>query len=337
MRSESTVVSVSWIPSESVSGLLRGGFDTGMAHYDEPPPDHIEGANDVERLRAADRFRFANVLSAWVESDDGRITAHGWGDDAGLVMGSTTVRFTRFGATFRGHRLPVLRRDPDVAEDSVTFTQTVGGRTAVPLPRAVKKAPFMHWQAPIVWTTLALTLHADGRAKVALPGASAFPRHWVFGPDGHLALKSGITDQATWLTSSFGRHTPWGDEDSPALVVAAESELERQLSGEVMSGASKPQIRRVPAGTALVREGDPGDELYLVLDGLLNVESGGRTIAQVGPGAILGELALLEGGRRTATLVAQTPVRVAVAPGHAVDVERLRRLAVMHGREVGTP
>ena len=59
----------SWIPSEAVTGASRLAFDSGFTHYDEPPPAEL---GDVEELRAADRFRFANVLRAWVEvGDDG--------------------------------------------------------------------------------------------------------------------------------------------------------------------------------------------------------------------------------------------------------------------------
>ena len=52
--------------------------------------------------------------------------------------------------------------------------------------------------------------------------------------------------------------------------------------------------------------GDPGDELFLLFGGDLAVEQDGRQVAEVGPGAVLGEMALLEGGRRTATLRAVT-------------------------------
>jgi CRP-like cAMP-binding protein len=53
----------------------------------------------------------------------------------------------------------------------------------------------------------------------------------------------------------------------------------------------------------------------------------GQTITEVGPGAILGEMALLQGGRRTATLRAVTPCRVAVAPGDRVNRQALEELA----------
>jgi CRP-like cAMP-binding protein len=89
----------------------------------------------------------------------------------------------------------------------------------------------------------------------------------------------------------------------------------------------------LPQGAALTRQGEPGDELYLVLDGVLAVDVDGRALAEVGPGAVLGERALLEGGTRTSTLTAVTPVKVAVAARDQLDLDRLRRLADMHRRE----
>ena len=64
MRIESSVTSLSWIPSEAVTGLNRAVFDTGVTHYDDPPPDRID---DLEEMRDAGSFRFANHLAAWVE------------------------------------------------------------------------------------------------------------------------------------------------------------------------------------------------------------------------------------------------------------------------------
>src|SRR5437879_927731 len=64
MRYESSVTSLSWIPSEAVTGGARVAFESGFTHYDDPPPADL-GA--IEELRAADRFRFANLLRAWIE------------------------------------------------------------------------------------------------------------------------------------------------------------------------------------------------------------------------------------------------------------------------------
>ena len=72
MRHESRVASLSWIPSEAVTGKSWIAVGAGFTRYDEPPPGEL---GDIERLRATNRFRFANVLQAWIDVDDsGRIT-----------------------------------------------------------------------------------------------------------------------------------------------------------------------------------------------------------------------------------------------------------------------
>jgi CRP-like cAMP-binding protein len=53
----------------------------------------------------------------------------------------------------------------------------------------------------------------------------------------------------------------------------------------------------------------------------------GSSVTEVGPGAILGELALLQQGRRIATLRAVTPCRVAVVPDDCIDRQALEQIA----------
>lgn len=333
MRIEATGTTMSWIPSESLTGPLKAGMNLKVSHWDQPLPEQVSGVPETHELCRLDRFRFANVLSGWAEVDDGRIVDGGYGDDSDLVMGSTTVRVGKLGVRFRAISLPVLRGEPERDHDRVTFTQTVGGATGVPLPRPVPHPPFVRWQAPIVWTTLALTIRPDGSSDVELTGASAFPRHWVYDTSGRVAFKSGLADQGEWMSHSFGQRTPWGDSDRETLVLAVESQLERELSAEIMRGGEKPEIRRLPQGANLSRQGEPGSEVYLVLDGVLSVDVDGESLAQVGPGAVLGERALLEGGLRTSTLTAVTPVTVAVAAKDQIDLDRLRQLSEVHRRE----
>ena len=83
----------------------------------------------------------------------------------------------------------------------------------------------------------------------------------------------------------------------------------RQL--RVVSQLSTPL--ELPAGTALAEEGTTGREFFMVLAGEVEVSRGHRLVATRGPGSHLGEIALLEHCPRTATLVAKTPVSVAVA------------------------
>jgi CRP-like cAMP-binding protein len=60
---------------------------------------------------------------------------------------------------------------------------------------------------------------------------------------------------------------------------------------------------------------------------VLRVEVDGKPVAEVGPGAIVGEMALLHQGRRTATLRAVTPCRVAVVPKDRIDRQALEQVA----------
>jgi hypothetical protein len=326
MRVESSVTSVSWIPSEAVTGpVLKGTFEAGITSYDEPPPDYLD---DLEAWRAAGRFRFANHLEAWAQIEHGKIVDSGC--SGGGLMGSTTVRLAKVRATFSPVALPDLHPEPTRSDTEVTFVQTTGGRTGLPAPRRVKHPPFVQFRAPTVWTTLALTIRADGTSSFEVLGASKFPRHWVFDADGKIAAKVGLANFKEWYRDAFGKHTPWGDQDSKALVTAVETALERQLSVTIMSGGAKPEIRTLKEGDYLVHQGDPGDSLFLLLDGVLSVSMDGENIAEVGPGVVLGERAVLEGGIRTASLQAATPVRVAVAPADRIDREALIALREHH-------
>jgi hypothetical protein len=331
MRYESTVTSLSWIPSEAVTGATRPAFDSGFTHYDDPPPAAF---GTIGELRAADRFRFANVLRAWIDvGASGAITGGGY--DGGGIMGVTTLRLAGLSHTFQAVALPDIQRPPERGESWMRFVQTAGGRTAMPMPRPVRRPPFVQWQSPLVWTTLSLTLHADGRAEYEVTGASRFPRHWIYDAGGRLAHKSGLTDYANWARESFGRHSPWGDEDSPALVTAVETALEQSLSVQLMHGAARPRISQLEPGAELVRQGDFGPDIYLVLDGVIRVERDGIQLAEYGPGAMLGERAVLEGGSRTSTLVAVTRCRVASVPAVQLDLSDLAELATAHRREEG--
>lgn len=330
MRIEKSVTSLSWIPSEAIKGPMKAPFEMGITHYDEVPPDAI---GDVQELRQGDRFRFVNHLSGWVEVEDGVIVDAGFSDGSGGVVNSTTVRVGRAATVFQPGVMPEIQTGPDWGAGSATFTQTTGGRTGLPAPRRVNHPPFVQWLAPLVWTTLSLTINADGTSSFEVVGASKFPRHWVYGDDHQIAAKAGMADFKDWYHHSFGKHTPWGDEESPALVTAAETALERQLSTLIMQGGAKPKTRTVKEGKTLTEQGEAGDELYLLLNGVLSVEVDGEPLAEVGPGAVLGERALIEGGTRTSTLRAVTPVKVAVAARAEIDPDKLAELSEGHRRE----
>lgn len=333
MRIESEVFSLSWIPSEAISGHMRIPMDLGFGHYDDPPPDRV---HDLQQLNDDGRFRFANLLRAAIEvDDDGRIT--GWEHLGRGYISTTDVHLgSRKVFAFQPVAFRDLRPDPEVGDGWVRFEQTSGGKTGAPMPRRVSKAPFVRVSPPTAWTTLSLTLHADGRVEHEVRGASPFPRHWIYDDDGELVAKSGITDFSTWSREHFGDNTPWGDADAPALITQVETELERQLSLTIMRSGASPRIDRLAEGDLLTTQGSEEEDLYLLLDGVLEVEVDGEVLAQLGPGAIVGERAILEGGARTSTLRAVTACKVAVAEADQIDRKALAELASGHRREGST-
>ena len=327
-RFESSVTAISWIPSEAIEGFSKIPFELGVTHYDQPPPDEID---DLEELRRTDRFREANELRAFVDIDAGRIVDYGYLGKGHI--GATTVRLGPAAIRFPGVHLPDVQHEPEVSATSVRFVQSVGGRMGIPTPRPVPRKPYAQFWPSIAWTTLELTINADGTSNHALLGASPFPRHWIYDASGKLVQKSGLVDFKTWFNDSFGIHTPWGAYDSPAIVTSVESALERQLSGLIMHGGTKPAIRTIEAGDALTTQGETATTVYLILDGMFVVEVDGREVAEIGPGAVVGERAALSGGVRTATLRATTRARVAEADADLLAPLALDGLAAMHRRE----
>ena len=218
MRIERSITTVSWIPSDLLEGMGKIATRMKLAHHDPPPPDSL-GADTsaaIDELRVNDRFRFANELRAYIEvDDDGHIT--GCGYFGGGVIGATTIGLGVGSITIPAVSCPTAQRARGHADLGAVHPD--GGW---PHGRAdaacVKHPPFIRYHAPIVWTTLELTIHADGTSESTMIGASGFPRHWVFDNGGNLVAKSSVAEYKKWMTDSFGRRTPWGDEDSPALV-----------------------------------------------------------------------------------------------------------------------
>jgi hypothetical protein len=118
MRIESSVTSVSWLPLGAVQALPELAFASGVDHYDPPPPDQL---HDPGGLLARGGARFVNQLRAFIEVQDGRITAHGHLGQGHI--GSTTLRLASTALTFPGAAFPDLRPRPQVGRGWVRFAR----------------------------------------------------------------------------------------------------------------------------------------------------------------------------------------------------------------------
>jgi CRP-like cAMP-binding protein len=81
---------------------------------------------------------------------------------------------------------------------------------------------------------------------------------------------------------------------------------------QLRSVAKIARVFDVAAETVLTRAGGPGDEFFLIIDGTARVEVSPDKHALLRPGEFFGEMSLLDGGPRSATVAAATPVRLLV-------------------------
>jgi len=323
-----SATTISWIPSDSIPGLLRLPMEKGLMHYDPPPPLTV---TELEPMRRRGEFRFANVLRAWIDVEHGKI-----GDcryAGGVIMGLTPITAGPLRVLLPTKSNPVMQHSPQVIGDSVTFVQTAGGRPGFSVLMPVRRWPFLVTRPFTIWTTIELVINADGGSSQRLVGSSPFPRHWLYGDSGHLVEKAALTRAQVWLNTAFGHHTPWGGQDEVPVVAPPETEFERALSEQIMQAGVRPAVRSVHAGEFLFRQAQEATSIAVILDGNFEVRVNGKVVGRVGPGTVVGERALLEGGRRTADLRALTDARIAEADPGQLSVEQLSELAQGHRRE----
>lgn len=103
--------------------------------------------------------------------------------------------------------------------------------------------------------------------------------------------------------------------------MSQDAKTARLAAVPLFAGAGRRQLEQiasmctevsVTAGQVLCREGGPGHEFFVLEHGSAEVTVDGRRVAEVGPGDFFGELALLDGGARTATVTALTDGQVLV-------------------------
>jgi CRP-like cAMP-binding protein len=101
----------------------------------------------------------------------------------------------------------------------------------------------------------------------------------------------------------------------------ADAIVKRFADIPIFEGCSKRELRSIAkaaiieqraAGATLCAEGTEGAELYVILQGRCKVSRRGRKVADMGPGGVVGELSVLTRAERNATVVATTPLEVAI-------------------------
>jgi CRP-like cAMP-binding protein len=108
------------------------------------------------------------------------------------------------------------------------------------------------------------------------------------------------------------------------MATHADQKLELLKRVPLLEGLGRREIEEVsrlaeeidvPAGRALMREGETGSEFFVLIDGTVAIDRGGARIRTVQPGDFFGEIALLAEGPRTATATTESPAKVLVL-GH---------------------
>ena len=72
------------------------------------------------------------------------------------------------------------------------------------------------------------------------------------------------------------------------------------------------EVQEVPAGYVLAQAGEPGDRFFVIVDGAARIVVSAQQQSRIGPGEFFGEMSLLDGGPRSATVIADTAIRLLV-------------------------
>lgn len=103
--------------------------------------------------------------------------------------------------------------------------------------------------------------------------------------------------------------------------MASDSHIEHLSKVPLFAACNKRELERIAGasdevdvaeGRVLVEQGAVGHEAFVILDGQVEVRRGDQVLATLGPGDHFGEMAILDGGPRTASVTATTPLKVLV-------------------------
>ena len=248
--------------------MLKGTFEIGFTHYDDPPPDVID---DLEALRDAGRVPLRQPPRRL-----GR--GRGRPDRRRRLLGRRRSWARRPCASpssaprSRRSPLPDIRHEPEVTETAVRFVQTTGGRTGLPAPapgeppavRAVQGADGVD----------DARAHDPRRRHVRRSRCSARASSRATGsttPTGSSTAKVGLADFKDWYRDAFGKHTPWGDETRRRSSPRWRPRSSASSRPRSCAAGASPRSARSRRARRSSSRATQGDDLFLVLDGVLSV------------------------------------------------------------------
>lgn len=155
---------------------------------------------------------------------------------------------------------------------------------------------------------------------------AAFGERWAFVAAGAVLPALGLALVGTLRAADARADVP----DPGRLALLAGIDIFAPLSQPLLERLAR-ELRQVHAdpGDAVIVEGDVGDRFYVLVDGEAVVSAKGMEVARLGPGAYVGEIALLRNVPRTATVVAATPLEL-------YSLERDEFLAAVAGHRPST-
>lgn len=112
------------------------------------------------------------------------------------------------------------------------------------------------------------------------------------------------------------------------MALRKNAKIELLKRTPIFSGCSKKDLGEIaliadevdlPAGTTLIKEGSPGREFFVLVEGDVKVTRNGRKLTELGAGSHFGEIALVSDVPRTATVQTLSPIRVLVVTDRAFD------------------
>ena len=188
------------------------------------------------------------------------------------------------------------------------FTQTAGGRTGAPAPRHVHGKPFFQIASAIAWTTLALTIRRTAPPSTSSPARARFrgtgstTGRKARGEVGHDRLQ-GVVPKGVRQEHALGRRglARLRHRRSRARS-SASCRLDHARRGALEAAQARGRRRAGRAGRRRARAVSPPRRRA-------RGEVDGETVAEIGPGAILGERAVVEGGSGRRRCVRSRPAR----------------------------